>query len=65
MKSILADKQHFEKSQKLVEGLTKLKEMKLLTGMELNNIKLPGVIKNPFIYNDYHNKISNPGFARG
>ena len=39
--------------------------MKLLSCKELNNVKFPGVIKQQYVYNDYHTKGTNPGFSRG
>ena len=44
--------------------MAKLKEMKLLTGKDLNKVKFPGVIKHEHIYNDYHERQTNPGFSR-
>lgn len=60
----MIDKDALEKSNKLVEGMAKLKEMKLLTGKDLNEVKFPGVIKHEHIHNDYHERLTNPGFSR-
>lgn len=64
MKSLLIDKDSLEKSQQLVEGMSKLKDMKLLTGKDLNKVKFPGVIKHEHVYNDYHERVTNPGYSR-
>lgn len=65
VKSLLIDKDQLEKSAKLIQGMSRLKEMNLLVGKDLNNVKLPGVIRHPHIYNDYHTRGSNPGYSRG
>lgn len=65
IKSLLIDKKHFERSLQLTNGIAKLKQMKLLSCKELNNVKFPGVIKQQYVYNDYHTKGTNPGFSRG
>jgi hypothetical protein len=39
--------------------------MNLLKGKDLNKIKLPGVIRPNYVYNDYHTKGTNPGYSRG
>jgi len=36
LKSLMIDKDALEKSHKLVDGMAKLKDMKLLTGKDLN-----------------------------
>ncbi len=43
-----------DKNPKLVEGMSKLKEMNLLSSKELNQVKFPGIIRHQHIYNDYH-----------
>lgn len=64
VKSLLVDKKALEKSAMLVEGMKKLKEMGLLSGKGLAQVKLPGVIKHHYVYNDYHAKSTNPGYSR-
>ena len=64
MKSLLIDKEALERSKKLVEGMAKLKQMKLLTGKDLNKVKFPGIIKVEHIYNDYYDQGSKNGFGR-
>lgn len=44
--------------------MSKLKEMKLLEGKDLSKVKFPGVIRHEHIYNDYHERVTNPGFSR-
>jgi hypothetical protein len=63
-KSLLIDKEQIEKSRKLIEGMSKLKGINLLTGKDLNTMKLPGMREN-FVYNDYHTRGTNPGYSRG
>lgn len=64
LKSLIIDKDSLERSRQLVEGMKKLKEMKLLEGKDLRKVKFPGVIKHEHIYNDYHERVTNPGFSR-
>ena len=53
-----------EKSDALVQGMKKLREIDLLSGKDMNHVKFPGVIKVAHIYNDYHLQTANPGFSR-
>jgi hypothetical protein len=41
-----------------------LKEMKLLSNKDLQKIKYPGIIRHEHIYNDYHERVTNPGYSR-
>lgn len=56
--------QSVEKSEALVEGMKKLREIDLLSGKEMNHVKFPGTIKIEHVYNDYHLQSANPGFSR-
>jgi len=38
--------------------------MHLLAAKELQKTKFPGIIKYEHIYNDYHERVANPGFSR-
>jgi hypothetical protein len=38
--------------------------MDLLRGKEMNHTKFPGNIKYAHIYNDYHERVANPGYSR-
>lgn len=64
LKSLIIDKDSLERSKQLVEGMAKLKDMKLLEGKDLGKVKFPGVIKHEHIYNDYHERVTNPGYSR-
>ncbi len=41
-----------------------LKKMKLLSNKDLQKIKYPGIIRHEHIYNDYHERVTNPGYSR-
>ena len=64
LKSLSIDKEALDRSRQLIEGMSKLKEMKLLEGKDLSKVKFPGVIRHEHIYNDYHERVTNPGFSR-
>ena len=64
LQSIRPHVKSVEKSEALVEGMKKLRELDLLSGKEMNHVKFPGVIKYEHIYNDYHVRTANPGFSR-
>ena len=64
IKSLLIDKKALEKSEMLIDGMKKLKEMDLLTGKGLTKMKLPGVIRHEKVHNDYHLPTANPGYSR-
>lgn len=53
-----------DKNQQIVEGMSKLKEMNLLTAKDLSQVKFPGIIRHQHIYNDYHERVANPGYSR-
>lgn len=44
--------------------MSKLKEMNLLTAKDLSQVKFPGIIRHQHIYNDYHERVANPGYSR-
>ena len=64
LKSLSIDKEALDRSKQLIEGMSKLKEMKLLEGKDLSKVKFPGVIRHEHVYNDYHERVTNPGFSR-
>lgn len=64
LKSLSIDKDALVRSRQLIEGMSKLKEMKLLEGKDLSKVKFPGVIRHEHIYNDYHERVTNPGYSR-
>lgn len=64
LKSLTIDKKSLERSQQLIDGMAKLKEMKLLSGKDLNKVQFPGIIRHEHIYNDYHERVANPGYSR-
>lgn len=41
-----------------------LKRMNLLLSKDLQRMKFPGVIKYHHIHNDYHERMTNPGYSR-
>ena len=47
-----------------MEGMEKLKDMKLLENKDLQRVKYPGIIRHAHVYNDYHERVTNPGFSR-
>ena len=64
LKSLSIDKDALDRSKQLIEGMSKLKEMKLLEGKDLNKVRFPGIIRHEHIYNDYHERTTNPGYSR-
>ena len=62
--SLKDDADKLEKSRQLVEGMAKLKELKLLNAKDFNKTTYPGSIRGEHVINDYHLKQSNPGFSR-
>ena len=64
LKSLKEDAEKLEKSKKLVEGISNLREMGLLTGRDFHQTKYPGNIRHQHIYNDYHWRETNNGFSR-
>lgn len=64
VKSLRPDAEALERSRTLVEGMGKLREMSLLSGKDLQKVKFPGVIRHPHVHNDYHERVTNPGFSR-
>ena len=48
----------------LLEGMKQLRAIDLLTGKDLQKTKFPGIIRHEHIYNDYHERVANPGFSR-
>lgn len=38
--------------------------MNLLSQKGLSQVKFPGIIKHEHIYNDYHERVANPGYSR-
>jgi hypothetical protein len=44
--------------------MAKLKGMNLLVGKNFSSVKLPGVIRESCVYNDYHTRGTNPGYSR-
>ena len=63
-KSLIIDEKALEKSQMLIEGMKKLKDVDLSRNKALKMAKLPGVIRHEYIYNDYHPRTANPGYSR-
>ena len=64
IKSLKGEKKDLEKSEMLVEGMKKLKEIDLLSGKGMKNISMPGIIRHEYVYNDYHAPSTNAGYSR-
>jgi hypothetical protein len=64
IKSLRPDADAIDRSSQLVHGMQELEKIGLLTGRELQKTKFPGIIKHEHIYNDYHERVANPGFSR-
>jgi hypothetical protein len=64
MKSFRQDAEKIDRSDKLVNGMQELKKMNLLLSRNLQKIKFPGVARYTHIHNDYHERLTNPGFSR-
>lgn len=62
--SLVIDSGVLERSVRLIEGMEKLREMKLLSNKDLQRVAFPGVIRHPHVHNDYHERVTNPGFSR-
>lgn len=62
--SLIIESGVLERSGKLIEGMEKLREMKLLSNKDLQRVKFPGVIRHAHVHNDYHERVTNPGFSR-
>ena len=62
--SIKNDSKSIEKNSALIEGMKKLREMDLLTGKQMNHMRYPGIIRINNVYNDNHDRKSNPGYSR-
>jgi len=50
--------------KQLLDGMKELREIGLLSGKDLQKTKFPGIIRHEHIYNDYHERVTNPGFSR-
>ena len=64
MKSFRQDADKIDRSHQLVNGMQELKKMNLLLNRNLQKIKFAGVARYTHIHNDYHDRLTNPGFSR-
>lgn len=64
LKSLREDADKLDRSKALLTGMVDLKRMNLLLGKDLQRMKFPGVIKYSHIHNDYHERMTNPGYSR-
>ena len=64
VKSLRQDADSIDRSIALLAGMRDLQEMNLLRNKEMNHTKFPGIIKYAHIYNDYHERVANPGYSR-
>jgi hypothetical protein len=64
IQSIKPHAESIDRSQKLISGMQELERIGLLTARDLQKTKFPGIIKHEHIYNDYHERMANPGYSR-
>ena len=64
VKTLRPDADSIDRSKALIAGMCELQKMNLLQNKELNDTKFPGIIKYGHIYNDYHERVANPGYSR-
>lgn len=64
IRSLRPDADSIDRSGQLIAGMQELERIGLLTGRDLQKTKFPGIIKHEHIYNDYHERVANPGFSR-
>lgn len=64
IRSLKEDADAIDQSQQLVQGMQELKRMNLLLRRNLQKVKFPGVAKFTHIHNDYHERVTNPGYSR-
>ncbi len=64
VRSLRPDADSIERSKQLLEGMEELKRMELLSGKDMQRVKFPGIIRHEHIYNDYHERVANPGYSR-
>lgn len=64
LKSLRDDADKIDRSKALLAGMLDLKRMNLLIGKDLQRMKFPGVTKYNHIHNDYHERMTNPGYSR-
>ena len=53
-----------DRSNQLLLGMAELKKLGLLSNRDMQKVKFPGVIRHEHVYNDYHERVCNPGFSR-
>jgi hypothetical protein len=64
IQSIKPHADSIDRSEKLISGMQELEKIGLLTARDLQKTKFPGIIRHEHIYNDYHERMANPGFSR-
>ena len=64
VQSLVPDAASIDRSDALLQGMIELRKINLLSGKDMNKVKFPGIIKYAHIYNDYHERVANPGFSR-
>lgn len=64
IRSLKEEADAIDQSEQLVHGMQELKRMNLLLRKNLQKIQFPGVGKYTHIHNDYHQRITNPGYSR-
>jgi len=64
IKSLRPDAESIDRSRQLVSGMEELKKLNLLAAKDLQKVKFPGIIRHEHIYNDYHERVTNPGYSR-
>ncbi len=63
-KSMLNNWEKIEGNKKLLTGLSILKDQQLLEDKNINMNINAGLSRVRFVYNDYHQKNTNPGYSR-
>ncbi|KAM3146409.1 hypothetical protein pb186bvf_001378 [Paramecium bursaria] len=64
IESIVDDADLLLQKKELISSIYKLKQLNLLRNKDFAVNKLPGVGKTSYVYNDYHTKSTNNGYAR-
>ena len=64
LKSLKTEASYIDRTPKLVQGMTKLKQLHLLISKDLNNVTYIER-RPPLDITPYHNRKTNSGFARG
>ena len=64
VKSLREEAQSIDRSKQLLLGMAELKKIGLLSDRDMQKVKFPGIIRHEHVYNDYHERVCNPGYSR-